>query len=123
MLSHKHLIVSAKLNMPPTSESVIEEWLKDLIKSIDMEILVGPKSIYYECEGNRGLTAFVIITTSHICLHTWDEEDPARIELDVYSCKDFKVETVFDKLQQFLPSKISYKFLDRDNELTVVDWN
>ena len=36
--------------------------------------------------GNRGVTAFAIIETSHIAMHIWDEPNPALVQLDVYTC-------------------------------------
>ena len=35
------------------------------------------------CHGNKGLTAFAIIETSHIAMHIWDEP-VALLQLDVY---------------------------------------
>ncbi len=79
-----------------------------------MKILHGPVSVYCDKYGNRGITAFAIIETSHIVLHTWDETDPATLQLDVYTCSELEIDTVFKSLEIFQPMTIDYKFLDRE---------
>lgn len=123
ILTHKHLIVSCKVTNPPKCVNYIKTWISKLIKDIDMEILIGPHAIYYEMPGNNGLTVFTVITTSHISLHTFDDVDPAIFELDVYSCKDFDIDTIFAAVQEFDPVDIRYKFLDRENDLTILKEN
>jgi S-adenosylmethionine/arginine decarboxylase-like enzyme len=39
-----------------------------------------------------------MIETSHIALHVWDEEDPALIQFDLYTCSTLPVEDVLDEL-------------------------
>lgn len=123
MLDHKHLIISANIENSPKDPEMIKEWMKELIETIQMEILIGPEAIYYKEEPfNVGVTAFAIIKTSHIVLHTFEDENgPTRFELDVYSCKNFNISDVFDKIKVFIPSKMCYKFLDRENELKTLD--
>ena len=80
MLFHKHLIIRAEVNEPPTSELSIIDWMERLVEEIDMKILMGPYAKYHDVVGNRGLTAVTIIETSHIALHVWDEEEPALLD-------------------------------------------
>ena len=116
-LVHKHLIVRAEVNHPPKDETRAKEFLRELIEGINMKILFGPEAKYVDMVGNRGLTCFAIIETSHVVMHTWDECDPAMIQLDVYTCGALDTEVVFDFLKQFDPIKIDYKFLDRESDL------
>lgn len=116
MLEHKHLIVRAEIGLPPTSPEYIEEWLTNLVASLNMKIMMGPIAEYSTIEGNRGLTAAVIIETSHIVIHVWDEEAPAMLQLDVYSCSEVDPEVVWDAIREFEPIHIDYKFLDRKNK-------
>ena len=88
-----------------------------------MKILIGPFAKYCEMEGNRGLTVATIIETSHVIMHSWDEKVPANVQLDVYTCGDFDPEIVFNWLQQFNPTKIDYKYLDREHGLTEIPLN
>jgi S-adenosylmethionine/arginine decarboxylase-like enzyme len=116
-LVHKHIIIRAEVLNPPKAEYETCDKVKNLIEQIGMKILMGPFAKYCEMKGNRGLTVATIIETSHIVMHSWDETVPANIQLDVYTCGEFKPETVFNWLQQFNPTKIDYKYLDREHGL------
>jgi S-adenosylmethionine/arginine decarboxylase-like enzyme len=106
---------------PPTSEEQTKNWLKELISKIDMKILNGPHATYLDKEGNRGVTGVCIIETSHIAIHVWDEESPGLIQLDVYSCKDFDKEVVFDHFKCFEPVSTEWFMLDRTDKLSITD--
>lgn len=111
---HKHLIIRAEVNDPPTNPKRLEHWLRDFIGFIDMKIMMGPYVAYCENEGNRGITGIAVIETSHIAMHVWDEPVPAMMQLDVYSCAEFDPYRIADKLKQdFDVVKIDYKFLNR----------
>ena len=88
---------------------------------IGMQICQGPITTYLDMPGNRGLTGLVIIETSHIALHCWDESDPGLMQLDVYTCGDLQAEVIFEEIKQFSPVKVEYKFLDREHELTEIE--
>lgn len=121
ILQHKHLIVRAELNNPPQCADSIKEWMKILVETIDMNILMGPYAVYSDMVGNRGLTAVTIIETSHIAMHVWDEVDPALMQLDVYTCSTLNIDDVFEALSVFEPTKVEYKYIDRENQLTLLD--
>jgi len=121
-LVHKHVIIRAEVLNPPTDEKLVSEHVRDLIERIGMKLLMGPYAKYVSMPGNRGLTVASIIETSHIVMHTWDECDPALVQLDVYTCGPFEPKIVFDWLQQYRPVKVDYKYIDREhdiNELSV----
>ena len=122
-LVHKHLIVRAEVRLPPKDETRAKEFLRELIEGINMKILFGPEARYVDIVGNRGLTCFAIIETSHVVMHTWDECDPAMIQLDVYTCGALDTDVVFDFLKQFDPIKIDYKYLDRETDLHEIPVN
>ena len=117
MLQHKHLIVRSEVNNPPNKEADIVKWAKTLIEKIGMKIMMGPYAKYCEMEGNRGITCVTIIETSHVAIHVWDEQSPALLQLDVYTCSDLNKNIVFDALKQFDPVKTDYKYLDREFNL------
>lgn len=121
VLEHKHLIVRAELNNPPYSVLDIKHWMRKLVKQIDMNILMGPYAVYSDMEGNKGLTAVTIIETSHIALHVWDEVEPALMQLDVYTCSKLNIDDVFEAIKEFEPVKVEYKYIDRENGLTLLD--
>ena len=120
MLKHKHLLVRAEVLEPPKDLKSTRLWLKKLIKDIDMKILAGPYAKYCDVKGNRGLTCVTIIETSHIALHSWDENDPALVQLDVYSCKDLDEKIVFDYLYKFQPVRMSYRYFDRETNFKLI---
>lgn len=117
---HKHLIVHAHVDNPPVKkdEKFVEQWLTDIVHSMGMEVLRAASAEYCEQEGNRGMTADVLITTSHMVLHTWDECDQPFIEFDIYTCSELDPNMAFKALEAFGAKNISYKFLDRYNGLT-----
>ena len=115
---HKHLIIRAEVNNPPTNTKMLEQWLEEFIGFIGMKIMMGPYVAYCENEGNRGITGIAVIETSHIAMHVWDEPVPAMMQLDVYSCAEFDPYRIADKLKQdFDLVKIDYKFLNRETGL------
>ena len=116
-MKHQHLIVRATVEQPPTDQILARLQLTDLVELIDMRILAGPYSEYSSLPGNQGLTVAAIIETSHIVLHTWDEQSPALVQLDVYSCKALDINRVFDWFKQYKPATLEYKFLDRETGL------
>ena len=114
MLPHKHLLVRAKIAHHILDTDEISSWISNLVEAIQMKILHGPVSVYCDKTGNQGITAFAIIETSHIVLHTWDETNPATLQLDVYTCSDLEIDCVFKALTVFQPITVDYKFLDRE---------
>lgn len=120
---HKHLIVRAGVEAPPTqySQFYIVEWMQELIENIGMKALAGPTCKYVNVEGNKGITCVAIIETSHIAFHVWEEQDPALIQLDVYTCGPFDPVKVFEALKQFSPITMEWKYLDRETDLNVID--
>jgi S-adenosylmethionine/arginine decarboxylase-like enzyme len=114
MLPHKHLLVRAKIANPVSDTDAVSKWISNLVEEIQMKVLHGPVSVYCDKTGNRGITAFAIIETSHIVLHTWDETNPATLQLDVYTCSDLEIDLVFKALSVFQPITLDYKFLDRE---------
>jgi S-adenosylmethionine/arginine decarboxylase-like enzyme len=115
---HKHLLIRAEVDRPITSERELKKWLKELVKKIDMKIIKGPYAAYVTKEGNRGLTGIVMIETSHISIHIWDEERPSLVQCDIYSCAEFFVQEVLLEFTMMEPTKIDYMVLDRANTIT-----
>ena len=114
ILEHKHIIIRAEVSEPITKRNKAIKFLNRIVKAIDMKAMYGPTATYCKMPGNRGVTAFAIIETSHIALHIWDEVNPALVQLDVYSCSDFEPKKVLDILQELNPTKVEHKYLDRE---------
>lgn len=117
-LFHKHLIIRAEVELPPTDADYIANvWMPKFIKDIDMKILMGPWAVYCSVEGNRGLTAACIIETSHVVMHTWDEGEVGMLQFDVYTCGFLDPYDVINSLGEFSPTKVEIKYLDREHGL------
>lgn len=117
-LVHKHLIIRAEIGVPPIDPDYIKNtWMPRLVDTIGMKILEGPFSVYSEMAGNRGLTAVTIIETSHIAMHVWDEDEPAMMQLDIYTCGPLDPYDVVQAIAEFEPSLIEMKYLDREHGL------
>ena len=118
MPEHKHLIIRATVYEPITSEKELKKWLRDLVKIIKMKTIKGPYAAYVSKEGNCGATGIVMIETSHIAIHIWDESTPALVQCDVYSCAEFQQGEVIMHLGTMKPKKIEYMMVDRSKEIS-----
>lgn len=120
-IKHRHLIIRAHVDNPITTSFLTKVWLQELVTKIDMKLLDcmthNPISGYCEEPGLRGITGVILIETSHIVIHIWDEPKPALTQIDVYSCADFDIDVVIDHMRTMNPVSMSYKFLDREHDL------
>ena len=114
---HKHLIIRAEVNRPIKSEKELKKWLRNIVNKIDMKIIKGPYAAYVSAEGNRGVTGVVMIETSHIAIHIWDETSPALVQCDVYSCAQFSANEVLMEFAVMEPTKIEQMILNRGEEI------
>jgi S-adenosylmethionine/arginine decarboxylase-like enzyme len=119
-IKHKHLIVRAEVTNPLATAEGCKDWLRSIVEALEMKILSGPHSEYCDKCGNKGVTGVVIIETSHIAVHIWDECSPAIVQFDVYTCGELHEEKIFEKLSIMQPVKVEWKYLDREKELTEV---
>ena len=116
MIYHKHLLVNAKISNPVKSEAQGIEFLTNLVDKIDMKIIKGPFASYVNVEGNRGLTGIVMIETSHIAFHIWDEVTPGLIQFDLYTCGQLELDKVISIFKEtFDIVTLDYILFDREN--------
>ena len=122
MALHNHILLNGYVKNPPKDTEQTIQWMRELVSAIDMKIVQGPFSSYVEKEGNRGLTASVIIETSHIALHVWDEEDPALIQFDLYTCSTLPAETVIKMVDEYM-GLVNYRYmiLERRTGFNVIE--
>ena len=114
-LYHKHLLVNARVKNPINSEEEGIGFLTRLVENIDMKIIKGPFASYVDKPGNRGLTAIVMIETSHIAFHIWDEEDPGLIQFDLYTCGRLNLQAVIAMFYEtFNVIDIDYVLFNRE---------
>lgn len=119
MLEHKHFIATGRCARTFRSPEVLEDWVIRLIDALHMKVLYGPFSMYCDIEGNKGITSVTLLTTSHIIVHIFEEDNnDSEVQLDVYSCSVIDLEVIFSFLEELNISEVSYKFLDRATDLT-----
>lgn len=90
----------------------IYDMLDELPGFIDMKKISPPNVIFYGgSEGTfdkGGISGFVLISTSHITIHTFTEQEHAFV--DIFSCKNFDVE----KAEKYLLEKFDAKKADKN---------
>jgi S-adenosylmethionine/arginine decarboxylase-like enzyme len=122
MIFHKHLLVNAKVENPINTEEQGVDFLARLVESIDMKIIKGPFASYVDKPGNRGLTAIVMIETSHIAFHIWDEMDPSLVQFDLYTCGELNLAKVLLAFgETFKVVSLDYQLFDRENGFVLED--
>jgi S-adenosylmethionine/arginine decarboxylase-like enzyme len=121
---HNQLLINGYTNSAMKSEEAAVEWMQSLVDYIDMKTIKGPYAAYVDVEGNKGLTCTVMIETSHIALHIWDEPNPSEIQLDLYTCGELNVDKVLQKLEKDLGLfDYHYLVLERSKGFNVVERN
>lgn len=119
---HKHLLLRGTVKNPPIDSEITYNWLKHLVNKINMKIIRGPFVSYVEAPGNRGTTAVVMIETSHIAFHVWDETDPSLLQFDLYTCSELNVPVVLEELEKFFKfENFEYLVFDRENTFVAID--
>ncbi len=102
MIQHKQLILNGFIGKPFTKQYQAKKFLNNLVDVIGMKKIIEPVAKYVHSPGNRGMTAAILIETSHIAFHIWDEENPAKIRFDLYTCGDLDVRKVIDFIELHL---------------------
>ena len=122
MILHKHLLVNAKVNNPMSQEQEAIDFLNTLVKRINMKIIKGPFAHYVDAPGNEGLTAVVMIETSHIAFHIWDGPKPGLLQFDLYTCGSLDLNEVLNVMQEhFDLDSMEYQLFDREHGFVLED--
>lgn len=115
MLFHQHLLVKAYVHDVPFQVEDLEDWLTRLVNAINMKVVIPARAVYVDTPGNEGLTGQVGLETSHAAIHIWDSLEPAMLQMDVYSCKDFNTEKVIEMLNEW--DLIAYETMTIDRNI------
>ena len=98
-----------------TNKHVISLFVKELVKKIDM-VAVGKPWIERTAIGipdKEGFSMYQLIVTSNVSAHFIDEAK--HIYLDVFSCKEFNIETVKEVVTTYFnPTKMKVNFVTRN---------
>jgi S-adenosylmethionine/arginine decarboxylase-like enzyme len=120
--NHTQLICKGRCFNPPKNKKVLDEWMISLVEKVRMRVLSGPTSIIVDDEpGNNGITSTVVLSTSHACIHFWDELNPPMFQFDLYSCAEFTIDEVLTHLEEFDLVELEYLRIDRNNGLELTD--
>lgn len=115
--NHLHLLVKGYINNPPQSETVLNQWFKELVNKVGMVVVAGPTSTYVNEPGNEGITGTVTLATSHASIHVWDAIHPSMFQFDLYSCSEFTPEQVLNHINEhFDLQSATWQFIDRNND-------
>ena len=120
-LFHQHVLIKAHVTTPPRSEDSLNQWLRDLVLAVGMQVCLEPHSIYVSQPGNEGLTGNIGLETSHAAIHIWDEQSPALVQMDLYSCREFSNETVLELLNKFGGIDYELMTIDRNEGFVIVE--
>ena len=122
MVYHKHIMIRAFVRNPIKGEPEAIEFLENLVQAVNMKIIKGPFASYVDKPGNRGLTAMVMIETSHCAFHIWDEQEPGLLQFDLYTCGELDREVFFSALQGFFDIESGdWKLYDRAAGFVFID--
>ena len=121
-VEHKHILINAKVNNSLGSTEDAVSFLKDLVERVGMKILMGPHATYVDTPSNKGITAIVGIETSHIAFHVWDEEVPARLQFDLYTCGSLDKNVVIEAVKErFELVSADYRIYDREHGFLLLE--
>ena len=90
----------------------ISNFAKELVKRIDMVAYGEPQVVHFGKDDKCGYTLVQLIETSNICAHFC--EDTGDAYFDVFSCKEYDIETVIATVEEFFePERIRPFYLTR----------
>ncbi len=110
---HHHLIYQARVgrtDLDFNAEEILKKFMFDLLKEVDMKILITPQ---FKFSQQKAWTGIMGIVTSHISFHYWTVEQ--YVQLDIYSCKAFDRKKAIAFLTHFWKaSGVKTLFIDRE---------
>lgn len=98
----QRLVIEGYFSVPTLDESMVERWLTQLTKQLEMQPLSAPVifSPNQVSELHHGIGGFQPWAESGCSLYTWSEKN--LFTLDIYSCKPFRNSTVIDFVRDTL---------------------
>lgn len=117
-----HLLVDARgMNKEIDDEADIERFFTELIADLDMKPLTKFFCVKVDNEEEgRGISAFQMITTSHISMHF--DDDGRNGFMDIFSCKKFDPVIVLKMIKKhFQPKSTMIQFVYRDTGMVIGD--
>lgn len=84
----------------------IANFSRELVKRIDMVAYGEPQVVHFGEDEKAGYTLIQLIETSNICAHFCEETD--TFYLNVFSCKLFEPQTVFNVLVEYFNAVVTF---------------
>jgi S-adenosylmethionine/arginine decarboxylase-like enzyme len=120
-IKHLQQIIIGQVTNPPTDVDVVKQFMRDLVEAIGMKRLIEPQAVYVQAVGNKGMTSCVLIETSHIAWHVWDEQTPGLLQFDLYTCGNLNPDQVLLIVKDFFGlTTYSMKVFDRADQLNEI---
>lgn len=116
---HQHLLVKCFAKNPPREVDDLNKWFTYLVETVGMKVVAGPTSVYVADPGNEGLTGTVTLATSHSSIHIWDNLEVPMFQFDIYSCKEFTLETVMSCFKDWEVVMAQWVMIDRNNGISI----
>jgi len=97
-----------------SNEKLIKNFFLELVKISEMKAITKPSVLYYEHKEKEesGITGYIIISDSHISVHTYPFKK--SLYLDLFSCRRFDSDKISDYTKElFKPNKTTKKLIKR----------
>jgi S-adenosylmethionine/arginine decarboxylase-like enzyme len=91
-------MINAETAFPITNKRQLRRFLKGTAETIGVHRLGGTRVRYCRRAGARGLIGSLMLDTSHISIHIFDEPIPAHVRIDVYTSGNLDVELTILKI-------------------------
>lgn len=132
---HKHVIIRAETAFAPEKSEFVEQALnrtiEQLIKDINMKVVLPARCVWVGQEGNEGYTGQAGLETSHIAYHIWNKPDRAIMnskaaclfQLDLYTCGclcDEEIAKIVGWVNIWEIVDLEVKVFDRANTITEI---
>ncbi len=111
MIVGKHFI--ADLYGVPADTISLEETVRPIVEGVIEESELTKIKSFYQQFSPQGVTGIVLISESHVSVHTWPEYE--LVNLEVFTCGDFdKAEKAFNLfIKKFEPQSYQHHVLNR----------
>lgn len=97
-----HLIVDGKAYNTELlcKTEALSKWLIGITQLLGMKVIKGPICVETATFGpDAGITGVVIVSESHLAVHTWPERGDCTVNIDIFSCRPFDALKIFNQIK------------------------
>lgn len=101
----KHLILDCFGCTCLDDKEFIRRFLQELVEKLNMSKIYDPVLVDYKHkdEEKSGITGFILISESHLSVHTYPKK--SYVAIDIFSCKNFDVDMVITYVKKKFNAK------------------